>query len=77
MDYFRSVLLIQVLLRAAVTGKIILIDDHLSLLPVAYILGDKSTVHASVFLHLICSTTAPAQPDQSPVRLGAVHINKK
>lgn len=65
MEYFWSAFLIQVLLRAAVKGKVILIDDGLSVLPVAHILADKSTAHASVLLHLICYATTPVWPDQS------------
>jgi len=65
MEYFWSAFLIQVLLRAVVKGKVILIDDGLSVLPVAHILADKSTAHASVLLHLICYATTPVWPDQS------------
>lgn len=75
MEYFWPVLLIQVLLRAVV--KVIFIDDGLSMLPVVHILADKSTIHASVFIHLICSATTPAWPDQSHAGLGAIHISEK
>lgn len=77
MEYFWPVLLIQVLLRAVVKGKVIFVDDGLSMVPVAHILADTSTVHASVFIHLICSATTPAWPDQSHAGLGAIHINEK